>query len=109
MATGQEPQDEHAQGRAADLVIPGVSPDDVVLRLFDLVHERDLPIGGIHRHARYTHIDVRPLPRKTPAYREDVGLPSLPVVLRPTLCLGCMYPVHQCRCAELQIVEKEGP
>lgn len=46
---------QHLLGKAADIVLKGISPDDVALYLESLYEER----YGIGRYSAFTHVDVR--------------------------------------------------
>jgi len=51
---------QHMQGRAADIMIKGVSSLDVFLGVVRLVKAGKIQIGGIGLYPKFVHIDVRP-------------------------------------------------
>lgn len=52
-------QSQHLRARAADIQVPGVSPDAVADAIERLILEGRLPSGGIGRYDTFTHYDVR--------------------------------------------------
>lgn len=54
---------QHMEGRAADIVVKGVSPDEVHKAVLDLYITKRIVIGGLGRYPTFTHVDIRPAPR----------------------------------------------
>jgi len=54
-AEGGKPNSQHLYGRAADVAVAGVPPDEVADYCELLIGDR----GGVGRYAAFTHIDVR--------------------------------------------------
>ena len=54
-AVGGSPTSQHVRGRACDIIVAGVNPDEVA----DFVEEILVFTGGIGRYATFTHIDTR--------------------------------------------------
>lgn len=52
-AVGGAPASQHLVGRAADIVVEGVSPEEVY-EMLDPIHE-----GGLGRYDTFTHVDTR--------------------------------------------------
>lgn len=50
---------QHVEGRAADIVIPGVEAEWVHDTVLDLVKAGKMRIGGLGHYPRFVHIDVR--------------------------------------------------
>jgi uncharacterized protein YcbK (DUF882 family) len=50
---------QHMEGRAADIVVPGVSPARVHAAILGMYQDGRLAIGGLGRYPRFTHCDVR--------------------------------------------------
>ena len=54
-AVGGAPNSQHLVGKAADVVVDGISPDQVA----DYVDARWPDLGGLGRYRTFTHVDVR--------------------------------------------------
>ena len=54
---------QHMQGRAADIMVEGVSSLDVFLAVVRLVKAGKIQIGGVGLYPKFVHIDVRPTGR----------------------------------------------
>lgn len=60
---GSAKDSQHMKGRAADIVIDGISPVDVHAGVLHLYMEGKLPhLGGLGQYATFCHLDVRPRP-----------------------------------------------
>jgi len=53
-AVGGKANSQHVKGRAADIVVHGIEPDDVADYL-----EHVMKHGGIGRYSTFTHVDTR--------------------------------------------------
>ena len=53
IAVGGGARSQHLAGRAADIVVVGVSPDDVA------TYAETLELGGVGRYSGWTHVDTR--------------------------------------------------
>lgn len=53
-SVGGSANSQHKLGRAADIVVQGVEPDDVALFL-----EQIMSHGGVGRYSTFTHVDTR--------------------------------------------------
>ena len=60
---GTAKNSQHMYGRAADIVIPGVRPDDVHALVLELAHQKRITIGGLGYYTNFTHVDIRPTDR----------------------------------------------
>ena len=58
-AVGGSKNSQHLLGKAADIVVEGVSPDDVADTIERLVKEGKMRIGGLGRYKNFTHVDIR--------------------------------------------------
>lgn len=56
---GGAPNSQHLSGRAADIVIDGVTPDEVADAIEFLIDEGLLKEGGLGRYDTFTHYDIR--------------------------------------------------
>lgn len=60
-AIGGARNSQHVQGRAADFIVKGISPDKVHAKILELYNEGKLPqLGGLGKYPTFTHIDIRP-------------------------------------------------
>ena len=50
---------QHILGKAADVVVTGLRPDDVAHLLEQLNNSGDIKIGGLGRYNNFTHVDIR--------------------------------------------------
>lgn len=50
---------QHLSGKAADIVVSGISPDDVADAIEFLMDEGLILSGGIGRYNTFTHYDIR--------------------------------------------------
>ena len=50
---------QHIQGKASDIVIKGINPDDTADLLEKLISEGDMLQGGLGRYNTFTHYDIR--------------------------------------------------
>lgn len=56
---GSKDSSQHVLGTAADIVIEGVSPDDVADAIEFLIMGGMLKEGGVGRYSSFTHYDIR--------------------------------------------------
>ena len=56
---GSNDSSQHVLGRAADITIKGVSPDDVADAIDFLIATGMLKEGGVGRYNTFTHYDIR--------------------------------------------------
>lgn len=56
---GGEPNSQHLFGRAADIVVPGVTPDEVADAIEFLIDTKMMKQGGLGRYDSFTHYDIR--------------------------------------------------
>jgi uncharacterized protein YcbK (DUF882 family) len=56
---GGEPNSQHLLGKAADVVIEGVSPDEVADAIEFLIDSKMMKQGGLGRYDSFTHYDIR--------------------------------------------------
>jgi hypothetical protein len=59
---GGAPASQHLEGRAADIVVSGVSPAAVHDTALQLHAAGELHLGGLGSYPNFTHVDVRPRP-----------------------------------------------
>jgi uncharacterized protein YcbK (DUF882 family) len=59
-AIGGARASQHMEGRAADIVVQGVSPEDVHKCVYELYLGKSIAIGGLGRYPTFTHVDIRP-------------------------------------------------
>lgn len=50
---------QHIQGKASDIVIKGINPDDTADLLEKLISEGDMLQGGLGKYNTFTHYDIR--------------------------------------------------
>jgi uncharacterized protein YcbK (DUF882 family) len=50
---------QHMEGRAADIVVEGVTPADVHKCIYELYISKQLKIGGLGSYPTFTHVDIR--------------------------------------------------
>ena len=50
---------QHCLGKAADIVVPGMTPDDVADTIEHLISRGDILQGGLGRYDTFTHYDIR--------------------------------------------------
>lgn len=73
-AIGGKLHSQHMEGRAADILVPGMAMSDVHLAVLDLKAKGELPyLGGLgwypHHAPPFVHLDVRPNPPGTALIR----------------------------------------
>ena len=56
---GSKDTSQHVKGTAADIVIKGVSPDEVADAIEFLINTGMLKEGGVGRYNTFTHYDIR--------------------------------------------------
>lgn len=56
---GGEPNSQHLLGKAADVVIEGVTPDEVADAIEFLIEGKMMKQGGVGRYKEFTHYDIR--------------------------------------------------
>lgn len=56
---GSKDTSQHVKGTAADIVVQGVSPDEVADALEFLISTGMLKEGGVGRYNTFTHYDIR--------------------------------------------------
>jgi len=56
---GGSKKSQHLLGKAADVVIEGVSPDDVADAIEFLIENKMMKQGGLGRYDSFTHYDIR--------------------------------------------------
>ena len=56
---GSNDSSQHILGRAADIVVKGVAPDDVYDAIEFLISEGLVKEGGLGRYNTFTHYDIR--------------------------------------------------
>ncbi len=56
---GSKDTSQHVKGTAADIVIKGISPDEVADAIEFLINSGMLKEGGVGRYNTFTHYDIR--------------------------------------------------
>jgi uncharacterized protein YcbK (DUF882 family) len=51
---------QHMEGRAADIIVQGVSPADVHKCIYELHIAKQIKVGGLGSYPTFTHVDIRP-------------------------------------------------
>jgi uncharacterized protein YcbK (DUF882 family) len=59
-AIGGARHSQHMEGRAADIIVTGVTPADVHKCVYELYISKQLKIGGLGSYPTFTHVDLRP-------------------------------------------------
>ena len=59
---GGKPASQHMSGRAADIVVAGMSADDVYAVIEALLDSGEIAIGGLGQYDDFCHVDVRESP-----------------------------------------------
>lgn len=59
-AIGGARHSQHMEGRAADITVDGVPPEEVHRIVLDLIHASGLRVQGVGRYPSFTHVDIRP-------------------------------------------------
>ena len=54
----------HIQAKAADIVIEGVSNDEIQEKVLELMNNHTITNGGLGRYDNFTHIDTREYPAR---------------------------------------------
>ena len=50
---------QHLTASAADIIVPGMHPDDVRDEIIKLIKSGKMAKGGVGRYTRFTHYDIR--------------------------------------------------
>ena len=50
---------QHMSAKAADIKVPGMSPDEVKAAIVKLIKEGKMNVGGIGLYTTFTHYDIR--------------------------------------------------
>jgi uncharacterized protein YcbK (DUF882 family) len=58
-AVGGASKSQHLKGTAADIVVEGITPDQVADTIEKLITEGKMKQGGIGRYNSFTHYDIR--------------------------------------------------
>ena len=58
-AIGGVKRSQHVLGKAADIVVAGMTPDEVADEIEYMIRFCGLDIGGLGRYNTFTHIDIR--------------------------------------------------
>jgi uncharacterized protein YcbK (DUF882 family) len=56
---GGKEKSQHLLGKAADIVIEGISPDEVADAIDFLIENKMMKQGGLGRYSDFTHYDIR--------------------------------------------------
>jgi uncharacterized protein YcbK (DUF882 family) len=56
---GRSGNSQHCLGKAADIVVPGMTPDEVADKIEELISNGDMLQGGLGRYKSFTHYDIR--------------------------------------------------
>ena len=56
---GRSGNSQHCLGKAADIVVPGMTPDEVADKIEELISNGDMLQGGLGRYNAFTHYDIR--------------------------------------------------
>lgn len=56
---GRSGNSQHCLGKAADIVVPGMTPDEVADKIEELISNGDMLQGGLGRYNTFTHYDIR--------------------------------------------------
>tara|TARA_R110000787_G_C13139500_1_gene417082 strand:+ start:172 stop:561 length:390 start_codon:yes stop_codon:yes gene_type:complete len=56
---GGASKSKHMLGKAADITITGMTPDETADFIEDLLADGDIVIGGLGRYNSFTHVDIR--------------------------------------------------
>lgn len=56
---GRSGNSQHCLGKAADIVVPGMTPDEVADKIEELISDGDMLQGGLGRYDTFTHYDIR--------------------------------------------------
>lgn len=56
---GRSGNSQHCLGKAADIVVPGMTPDEVADKIEELISDGDMLQGGLGRYESFTHYDIR--------------------------------------------------
>lgn len=62
-AIGGARHSQHVQGRAADIVIPGITAAGVHRIIKKLVAAGEMQLGGLGKYQGFVHVDIRPSDR----------------------------------------------
>ena len=58
-SSGSKSTSQHVLGKAADITVEGMTPDEVATLIERLMAEEVLNSGGVGRYNTFTHIDMR--------------------------------------------------
>ena len=58
-AQGVSPDSQHHEGRAADIRVEGVTPEEVHAALLSLYDVGEISIGGLGIYDHFVHVDIR--------------------------------------------------
>ena len=50
---------QHMSAKAADIIVPGMKPDEVREIILELIKEGKMKKGGVGRYTTFTHYDIR--------------------------------------------------
>ncbi|WP_116787637.1 YcbK family protein [Flavobacterium psychrotrophum] len=56
---GHSKVSQHLYGKAADIVIPGMTPEEVAVTIEKLIAAGEMKKGGVGRYNNFTHYDIR--------------------------------------------------
>lgn len=56
---GGAKKSQHLKGKAADIQVVKISPDDIADIVIDMMDEGIFSIGGVGRYNTFTHVDIR--------------------------------------------------
>ena len=56
---GRSGNSQHCLGKAADIVVPGMTPDEVADKIEELISNGDMLQGGLGLYDTFTHYDIR--------------------------------------------------
>ena len=56
---GRDGSSQHVLGKAADIVVKGMTPEEVYDAIENLIHCSDMLQGGLSHYRSFTHYDIR--------------------------------------------------
>lgn len=59
-AIGGAKASQHMEGRAADIVVKNISPEDLHAQILKMATNKLIKIGGLGQYPRFVHVDIRP-------------------------------------------------
>jgi hypothetical protein len=106
-ACGGDERNPHCLGVAADIVVEGISPDDLLVKIMQLREQGQIEVAGLGRYRHLVHLDQREVPAGTPLvfWQQRGNLPLLRQDSRETICIMCHRPHSACTCYD---IETEG-